>query len=239
MTPPQDFTGKIALVTGASRGLGAAIALQLAKHGAHVLLLARSKKRLEKLDDEIRAGGGQATLILADLRKSSDLDALGPAIAERFGRLDILVGNAAILGPLMPVAHYPPDLWDDIFQTNTHANYRLLRSLDPLLRLSDSGRALFLTSSVATVPRAFWGAYAASKAALISLVGTYAAETAQTNIRANCIDPGRMRTEMRASAFPGEDPDILPAPEDVAEKLMQLLSPGHNGTGEHWSVKDL
>lgn len=239
MSGRPDFKGRIALVTGASRGLGAALSLQLASHGAHVVMLARSKKRMEKLDDQIREAGGQATLILCDLRKSSELDALGPALAERFGKLDILVGNAAILGPLMPVSHYPPDLWEDVFATNVHANYRLLRSLDPLLRVSDAGRALFMTSSVASQPRAFWGPYAASKAALVSVVGTYAQEILQTNIRVNCIDPGRMRTEMRSSAFPGEAPETLPDPADIARKLLPLLAPDCKHQGAHLSVKDL
>lgn len=228
-----DFTGKVALVTGASRGLGAALSLELAKRGAHVVMLARSKKRMEILDDQIRAAGGQATIALCDLRKTSEVDALGPALAARFGHLDILVGNAAILGPLMPIAHFPPDLWNDVFATNVHANYRLLRILDPLLRASPAGRAVFLTSSVADIPRAFWGAYAASKAALVSLVGTYAQETLQTPIKANCVNPGRMRTEMRASAYPGEDPDSLPDPAEIAVKLLPFLRESCEQHGQH------
>ncbi len=233
------FNGQVALVTGASRGLGAAISVELAKRGAHVLMLARSKKGLERTDDIIRQNGGTATLILSDLRKPSDVEALGPALAERYGKLDILVGNAAILGPLMPLTHMPADVWADIIDTNLNANFRLIRMLDPLLRAAPAARALFVTSSVASKPRAFWSAYSASKAALVSLVATYAAESVHTNVKANCIDPGGMRTEMRASAFPGEDADSLPLPEIVAHKLLPLLAESCPHNGAHLKASDL
>lgn len=225
------FTGKIALVTGASQGFGAAIAIWLAAQGAHVCTLARSKKGLERTDDAIRQAGGESTLILSDLRKASDIAALGPALAQRFGRLDILIGNAAILGPLMPVTHIPPDIWQDVFTTNVHANMQLLRSLDPLLRAAAHGRAVFITSGAAHAPRPFWGAYAASKAALESLVTTYALENAHTNVRANCFNPAGMRTGMRASAFPGENPETLPDPAQIVPLLTPLLADDcpHNG----------
>ena len=220
----HPYAGKTALVTGASQGFGAAIAIWLASQGAHVCTLARSKKGLERTDDAIRQLGGESTLILSDLRKASDIVALGPALAQRFGTLDILIGNAGLLGPLMPVTHIPPDIWQDIFTTNVNANMQLLRALDPLLRAAPYGRAVFITSSVAHAPRAYWGAYAASKAALESLVTTYALENPHTTVRANCFNPGGMRTGMRASAFPGEDPDTLPDPAIIAPLIAPLLA---------------
>ncbi|MES2728667.1 MAG: SDR family NAD(P)-dependent oxidoreductase [Pseudomonadota bacterium] len=227
----QLFAGKVALVTGASQGFGAAVAIWLASQGAHVCTLARSKKGLERTDDAIRQLGGESTLILSDLRKASDIAALGPALAQRFAALDILIGNAALLGPLMPVTHMPPDIWQDIFTTNVTANMQLLRSLDPLLRTAPYGRAVFVTSSVAQAPRAFWGGYAASKAALESLVTTYAMENAHTSVKANCFNPGAMQTSMRASAFPGENPQTLPDPGAIAPLLAPLLVQDcpHNG----------
>ncbi len=218
------YHGRTALVTGASQGFGAAVAIWLASQGVHVCTLARSKKGLERTDDAIRQLGGESTLILSDLRKASDIAALGPALAQRFGKLDILIGNAALLGPLMPITHMPPDIWQDIFTTNVTANMQLLRTLDPLLRAAPNGRAVFITSSVAKKPYAFWGGYAASKAALESLVAIYAMENAHTDIRANCFNPGGMRTGMRASAFPGEDPETLPEPAVIAPLLAPLLA---------------
>jgi len=213
---------KIALITGASRGIGAAVAKRFAAEGAHVVLTARTVGGLEEVDDAIRAAGGAATLVPLDLRQAEMIDALGASIYERFGKLDILVGNAAMLGSLSPLAHASPTEFDDIFAINTTANYRLIRACDPLLRRADAGRVLMVTSGAAAAPIAYWGPYAASKAALEHLTLTYAAEVAQTPIRANVIDPGAVRTRMRAKAFPGEDASTVPAPETVTEWFVRL-----------------
>jgi NAD(P)-dependent dehydrogenase (short-subunit alcohol dehydrogenase family) len=227
----RPLEGRIALVTGASRGLGAAIARAYAGAGAHVILLARTQGALEELDDQIQAAGGTATLFPFDLTESRKISAIGPAIAEKFGRLDILVGNAAQLGHLSPVAHSDPKVFEEIFRLNFFANYHLLRSLDPLLRGSDAGRAIFVTDAAAHIKSPFWGAYAAAKAALESMVVTYAAEVAHSPLRVNLVDPGAMRTEMRSAAFPAEDISRLPAPDDVAAAFIRLAAPGCAVTG--------
>ena len=217
------LAGRIAVITGASRGIGAAVARRFAAEGARLVLIARTVGGLEELDDQIReAGGPGATLVPLDLRESDAIDRLGASLYERFGHLDILVGNAAVLGTLSPLGHIEPAAWAEVMDINLTANWRLIRSLDPLLRRSQAGRAIFVSSGAAAAPHAYWGAYAASKAGLEMLVKTYAAELAKTEVRANLIDPGAVRTAMRAKAFPGEDPQSLPAPEEITERFVEL-----------------
>jgi len=225
MTSPT-LSGKIVLVTGASRGIGYQAGLEAARRGAHVIAVARTVGGLEELDDEIQAAGSSATLVPLDLRDFDGIDRLGRAIFERWGRLDGLVGNAAALGGLSPLAHFEPKEFDKVMTLNVTANYRLLRSLDLLLRQSDAGRAVFVSSSSAKSARPFWGPYAASKAALEALVKSYAAETAgASKVRTNIFYPGAVRTAMRAQAVPGEDPDTLPRPAAVAPRLIDMLEP--------------
>jgi NAD(P)-dependent dehydrogenase (short-subunit alcohol dehydrogenase family) len=228
----RRLEGRVALVTGASRGIGRAVAMGFAREGAHVVLLARTQGALEELDDEVQAAGGKATLLPFDLAETKKIPALGQALAERFGRLDVLVGNAAMLGALSPVAHSDPKMFEEVFRVNFLANYHLIRALDPLLRASPAGRAIFVTSGAAKTPSAFFGAYAASKAALENMVGAYAAETAYSALRVNILDPGVVRTEMRASAFPAEDPATLPPPESLVERFVELASPSLKDTGK-------
>jgi NAD(P)-dependent dehydrogenase (short-subunit alcohol dehydrogenase family) len=223
---------RIALITGASRGLGKAIALAYAGEGAHVLLLARSLTTLGRVDDEIKAAGGTASLIPLDLADGLAIDALGPSLYERFGRLDVLVGNAAILGALSPLPHIASAHWEKVIAVNLTANWRLIRTLDPLLRRSEAGRAIFVTSSVARSARAYWAPYSVSKAALETLAKTYANETSGTPIRVNLVDPGAMATSMRAEAYPGEDQETLPSPEAVADIFVSLAMPESELTGE-------
>ncbi len=225
--------GRVALVTGASRGIGMAVARRFAAEGAHLVLVARTVGGLEELDDAIRQDGGQgATLVPLDLREFDAIDRLGASLYERHGRLDVLVGNAGVLGTLSPLGHIGPNDWAEVMDINLTANWRLIRSLDPLLRQSDAGRAIFVTSGAAAAPHAYWGAYAVSKAALEMLVTTYAAEIAKTPVRANLLDPGAVRTAMRASAFPGEDPMRLPAPEALTETFVDLAVPECTRNGE-------
>lgn len=225
------LAGRIAVVTGASRGLGRAAALALAGEGAHVMALARTQGGLEELDDEIRKAGGQATLVPADLKDFAAIDRLGAAIFERWKKLDILVGNAGILGKLTPLAHVEPKLWDEVMAVNLTANWRLIRSLDPLLRASGAGRAVFVSSVAAQKCLAYWGPYSVSKAALEAMVRTYAAEISTTTVRANCFNPGATRTRMRAQAMPGEDPMTLPAPEQVAAQIVAMCEASFTGNG--------
>ena len=230
----ETASPRVVLVTGASRGIGRAAALALAREGAHVIALARTQGALEELDDEIAALGGSATLVPLDLADFDALDRLGGSIFERWGRLDGLVGNAGLLGPISPLPHVSPKQFADVFAVNVTANFRLIRSLDPLLRAAPAGRALFVTSGVASraATRAYWGLYASSKAALDLLARSYAAETASTPVRVMLVNPGGMRTRMRAAAMPGEDPMTLPTPEDLAPKLLRLLAPDWNETGK-------
>jgi len=228
----QRLQGRTALVTGASRGIGAAVAKAFAAEGAHVILLARTVGGLEEVDDAIQAAGGKATLLPLDLAKADQIAAIGPTIAERFGRLDILVANAAILGALSPVAMSDPKIWENVFRVNVLANYHLIRTLDPLLRGSDAGRAIFVTSGAAHMHAPFWSAYASSKAALEKMAETYAEEVAYSPLRVNILDPGVVRTEMRAEAFPGEDPKTLPLPETIVETFIELASPQFSKTGK-------
>lgn len=221
----QCLDGRIALITGASRGIGAAVAKAYAREGAHVVLLARTVGGLEETDDAIRAAGGTATLMPLDLLKLKDIDALGPTIAERFGRLDILVGNAAMLGDLSPVAYSDAVMWERVFDLNLHANIRLIRTLHPLLAASDAGCALFVTSGAAHMNVPYWGAYAASKAALEHAVQTYAAENEGTALKIALVDPGEVRTDMHAEAFPGLDPNDFPAPEEIVARFLEPVLP--------------
>lgn len=216
------LAGRVALVTGASRGLGAAIARRFAEEGAELILVARTVGGLEEVDDAVQAAGGHATLVPLDLTDFAALDRLGGVIFERHKRLDVLVANAGMLGDLSPLAHIDIKQWQRILDVNLTANWRLIRSLDPLLRASPSGRAIFVTSSAGHAPRAYWGAYAVAKAALEQLAGIYASEVEQTNLKVNLVDPGRLRTAMRAQAFPGEDPKTVPAADVVVEVFVQL-----------------
>jgi NAD(P)-dependent dehydrogenase (short-subunit alcohol dehydrogenase family) len=227
------LAGKIALVTGASRGIGAAVAERFAAEGAHLVLAARTTGGLEEVDDKIRVAGGEAaTLVPVDLRDFVKIDELAAAIYQRFGRLDILVGNAAEFGTFSPLAHIDPKLWGEIIDLNLTANWRLIRAMDPLLRAAEHGRAIFVTSGIARAPRAYWGPYAVSKAGLEALVKTYAAEIEKTRVRANLIGPGVVRTRLRARVFPGEDPMALPPPESVTEAFVQLALPECERNGD-------
>lgn len=227
------LAGRVALVTGASRGIGRAVALKFAEQGAHVVALARTQGGLESLDDEIRAIGGAATLVPLDLRKPDDIDQMGFALYQKFGRLDVLVGAAGILGALSPVSHLAPKDWDEVMAVNLTANWRLMRGFDALLRQSDAGRAIFVTAGVASHASPYWGAYAASKAALETLARSWAAEVGRTtNLRVNLVDPGIVRTSLRAKAFPGEDPLKHKAPETVTQTFVDLASPGCTLNGE-------
>jgi NAD(P)-dependent dehydrogenase (short-subunit alcohol dehydrogenase family) len=230
--------GRIALVTGASRGIGRAVALGLAKAGAHVVITARSLGALESLDDEIQAAGGAATLLQLDLKKGDRVDQLGPTLYQRWPHLDILVGNAGILGPLSPLGHTTEDGFLSTIEINLNANWRLIRTLDPLLKRSDAGRAIFVTSGAASGKYAYWGAYAASKAGLEALVKTWAEELTNTPVRANLINPGATRTQMRAKAFPGEDASILPTPEDLVPLFLELASPHCERNGDVINFRD-
>lgn len=222
MTVPGRLAGRLALVTGASRGIGAAVAKRYAAEGAHVILVARSQGGLEEVDDAIRGAGGNATLCLLDLTEFEKVDQLAFAVGERFGHLDILVGNAGTLGELAPAGHVDPKVFSEVMAVNVTANWRLIRGFDPLLRRSDTGRALFVTDQVARSNPAYWSAYAASKAALEALVRSYAAELGKTAVKANLVDPGPVATRLRAKAFPGENPADRARPEDVTDVFVEL-----------------
>ena len=223
MSTDLPLQGKIALVTGASRGIGRASALALANAGAHIVATARTQSALESLDDEIRqASGGSATLVPLDLAEPENLDHLGLAIHQRFGRLDILVHAGAVLGPLTPVAHIEPGVWDRVMKINATASYRLIRATEPLLKAAPSARAIFVTSGRVARPKAFWGPYGAAKAAMEHIVRTWADEVEHTNVRAVLVDPGQMRTKMRAEAMPGEDPSTLPPPNEIGPLMVEL-----------------
>ena len=226
MTKPME--GRIALVTGASRGIGRAAAIALAGAGAHVILAARTVGGLEETDDEIQKLGGTATLVPMNLRDFDAIDRLGASIHERWGRLDAFLGNAGQLGQLTPITHMEPKTFAEVIDVNLTANWRLIRSLDPLLKASDAGRALFVTSSAARKHIAYWGAYALSKSALEILAMTYAVECEGTNVKVNLINPGPMRTLMRQKAMPGEDPANLVKPEEMAFKVVEMLSPAYD-----------
>lgn len=216
------LAGRIALITGASRGLGAAVAERFAQEGAHLILVARTQGGLEETDDRVRAAGGSATLVPLDLTQFDEIDRMAAAVAQRFGRLDVLVGNAGVLPPLTPVGHLEPRDWQNGLDVNLTANWRLLRAFDPGLRRSEAGRVIMVTSGAATGAFAYWGAYAAAKAGLEALVSSYAKEIERTPVRANLLDPGTVRTRMRAQAFPGEDPESVRPPEAVAHVFVAL-----------------
>jgi NAD(P)-dependent dehydrogenase (short-subunit alcohol dehydrogenase family) len=225
--------GRVALITGASRGIGAALALELAKLGAQCVLVARTQGGLEEVDDAIRAAGGKpATLLPFNLQKAEkDIDMIGPSIVQRFGRLDILVHNAGALNKLTPVAHIDPRDWAEVMAVNLTASWRLIRSCDPPLRASDAGRAVFVTTGRVLRPRAYWGMYGASKAGMEHLVTTWAQEVEGTPLRVNLVDPDIVATKMRAAAMPGEDPSTIPQPTDVAPGIAALCLPSETRHG--------
>jgi NAD(P)-dependent dehydrogenase (short-subunit alcohol dehydrogenase family) len=234
---PLPLADRIALVTGASRGIGHATALALARAGAHVVAVARTVGGLEELDDAIRAAGGSATLVPLDLRDYDGIDRLGLALHERFGRLDAMVGNAGILGPLSPLGHVEAKAWDEVMAVNVTANWRLICAMDQLLKFSDAGRVVLVSSGVAAMALAYWGPYAISKAALEVLARTYAAETATTNVRVNVFTPGPVRTRMRAQAMPGEDPMTLKTAEQVADAIVALCLPSMQESGRLYAYQ--
>ena len=225
------LTGRIALLTGASRGIGAATALALARAGAHVVAVARTVGGLEELDDAIRAVGGTATLVPLDLTDTDGIIRLAAALLQRYQRLDVLIGNAGLVGPSSPLDHVQPKDWEEVMAVNVTANWHLIRAMDALLRRSDAGRAVFISSGAAHNMRAYRGPYSVSKAALEALARTYAAETVSTTVRVNLVNPGPTRTRMRAQVMPGENPMTLPPPEAVAEKIVALCLPDFTETG--------
>lgn len=233
----RPLANRIALVTGATRGIGRALALALARAGAHVVATGRTQGALEELDDAVRDAGSTATLVPLDMRDYPGLYRLAKALDERHRRLDVLVGNAAIAGQRSPLGHVDPGAWDEAIAVNVTANFHLIRAMDPLLRRSDAGRAVFMTSGAATHARAYSGPYSVSKAALNVLAQTYAAETDSTPVRVNLFNPGPTRTRMRAQVMPGEDPMTLPTPEDVAEKIVPLCLPGFADTGKLYDYR--
>src|SRR6478735_3736962 len=235
--PLTSLTSRIALVTGASRGIGYATARALARAGAHIVAVARTQGGLEELDDEIRKDGGSATLVPLNLTDHDGIARLAAALHERHGKLDILVGNAGVPGPSSPLGHIELKQWNDVFAVNVTANFQLIRCMEPLLRQSDAGRAVFVTSGDASKAPAYVGPYAASKAALETLVRVWAEETASTNIRVNLFSPGPIRTRMRATVFPGEDPDTLDTAEQAAEFIVPMCRPDWTETGKLYDYR--
>lgn len=229
---PGSSDARVVLVTGASRGIGYAIAKAFGATGAHVVAVARTTGGLEELDDAIKAAGGSTTLVPLDLKDHDAIDRMGLALYERFGRLDVLVGNAANVGVITPLGHLKPKDFDEVMALNVTANYRLIRSMDLLLRQSQAGRALFLTCAAGREAKPFWGGYAASKAALESIVRTYAGEMINTPVRVNLLDPGPVRTALRAKAVPGENASDLPLPDSVVEAVLRLTDPSLADTGK-------
>lgn len=232
MTDTKSLSGRVALVTGASRGLGYATAKALAAQGAHVIATARTRGGLEALDDEISAAGGSATLVPMDLMTPDGIEKLAEAVQSRWSKLDILIANAGVLGKLMPAHQLPSKVWNETLAVNLVAPARLIRAFEPMLRASDAGRAVFVTTSDAAKTRAYWAAYGASKAGLEALVKSWAAELADSSVRVNLFDPGRLRTAMRTRAVPGENPETVPLPETAAPALVELSSPGETRHGE-------
>jgi NAD(P)-dependent dehydrogenase (short-subunit alcohol dehydrogenase family) len=232
----KPLRDRIALVTGATRGIGRAVCLDFARAGAHVVALGRTQGALEELDDAIRGiEGGASTLVPCDVKDGEGLDRLGAALHERWGKLDVFVGNAGVLGPITPLGHVDPKQWDDVMAVNVTANWRLLRSLDPLLRASDAGRVVLVSSGIAhrAETRPYWGPYAISKAAVDMMLRTYAAETATTSsVKAMAFNPGPLRTRMRAAAMPGEDPMTLKTPEEASPAIVKLCLPDWTETGK-------
>lgn len=240
MTPPSGrLAGRVAVITGATRGIGRAVARRFAAEGAQIVAIGRSVGGLEELDDSLRQLGAPATLLVPlNLAELDRIDPLGPQLFQRFGRVDIVVGNAALLGSLGPIGHHDPALWDEVFRVNVHANWRLIRTLEPLLRRAEAGRAIFVTSGAATKPNPYWSAYCASKAALDQMVRVWAAELDGSAVRVNLLSPGATRTTMRANAFPGEDATTLKPPEALADLFVDLASPACRRHGETvtWSA---
>jgi NAD(P)-dependent dehydrogenase (short-subunit alcohol dehydrogenase family) len=233
----RSLTSRIALVTGASRGIGYATARALARAGAHIIAVARTQGGLEELDDDIRKNGGTATLVPLNLTDFDGIARLGAALHERHGKIDILVGNAGVAGPSSPLGHIDLKPWTDVMAVNVNANFQLIRCMEPLLKNSDAGRAVFVTSGAAHKALAYIGPYAASKAALETLVRVWAHETARTNLRVNLFSPGPIRTRMRAQVFPGEDPMTLDTPEQVAEFIVPMCAPEWTETGKLYDYK--
>lgn len=234
----RKLEGRIALITGASRGIGAAVAKRFAREGAHVILVARTIGALEAIDDEIQQAGGQSTLVPMDLLKQDLLDLLGKTIAERFGKLDILVGNAAMLGGLSPMVHYTPEIWDKVIQLNLNSQWRLLRSVHPLLKQSEAGRVIMVTSGITKEATPYWGPYAVSKAALEMMVRTYAAENETiSHIKANLLNPGMIATNMLSEAMPGIDLSKQTSPESITQEFVQLASVECQANGQLFSCQ--
>lgn len=228
---------RVALITGASRGIGAAIALRFAQEGAQVILVARDSKALEATDDAIRDIGGKATLVPLDLTEPNKIEMLAAEVHKRFGRIDIMVGNAGVLGELTPLSHTSAEDWQRVMDVNVNANWHLIRCFDPLLKQSDAPRAIFVTSGITARASAYWGAYATSKAALEAMVMIYAAENAKTRLRVNLVDPGVVRTRMRAQAYPGEDPMTLPEAREIADVFLKLAAPDMQDNGKKFYAR--
>lgn len=237
MADDKPLAGRIALITGASRGIGRAVAVALAGAGAHVVALARTTGGLEELDDDIRAAGGAATLVALNLKHTDKIDALGPTILQRWGRLDIVVANAGILGPLSPLGHITTEAWREVIDINLTANWHLIRAVDPLIRRAPAGRAIFVSSGAALAHQAYWGPYSVSKAGLEALAKSWAHELADTPHRVNIINPGPIRTGMRAKAYPGEDPTTLKSPADIAPLFLRLVDPACSDHGRIFDFK--
>ncbi|MHC8494161.1 SDR family NAD(P)-dependent oxidoreductase [Thalassospira sp. SM2505] len=232
MTETKRLEGRVALITGASHGIGYAVAKRFAAEGAHVIAIGRNVGALEELSDEVTDAGGKISLLPIDLTMFEKVDAIGPTIFERFGKLDVVVGNAALLGELAPVGHIDTQIFDNTVATNVTSNFRLIRTVDKLLQLSDAGRAIFVTSNASAKGRAFWGLYAATKAALEALVLSYAQELDDSKVRVNLVNPGRIRTKMRAEAYPGEDPQSLPTPDSITDVFVDLAETSCTKHGE-------
>lgn len=237
----RPLAGKIALVTGATRGIGRAVAMAYAEAGAHLVLTGRTSGALEEIDDEIRKVQGRdsegATLVTLNLKHHDKIDGLGPSLYQRFGKLDVVAACAGILGPLTPLGHCTADAWNDVMAINLTANWRLIRTLDPLLQRSEAGRAILVSSGAASGKNAYWGPYAVSKAGIETLGKTYAAENETTNVKVNIVNPGPIRTAMRAKAFPGEDPMTLKTPEDIAPLFLKLALPDVTTSGAIYDFK--
>ena len=227
MSSELPLKDRVTLVTGASRGIGRSAALALAKAGAHVLAAARTVGALEELDDEIRSFGGACSLVPADLSDYDAIDRLGGVVYERWGRLDALAACAGVLGELAPTGHIAPKTWDKALALNLTANWRLIRAFDPLLKASPAGRALFVTCSAAQRQPAYWGCAAATKAGLEALVATYATESEKGAMGVNLMDPGPVRTRLRAQAMPGEDPSTLTDPDELGPLFVEMLGPDY------------
>ena len=237
MSESKPLADRIALVTGASRGIGAALALYLAEAGAHIVAVARTVGGLEELDDKVKAAGSTATLVPLDVKDSDGIARLALALNERYQWLDVLIGNAGILGPLSPLGHVEPKDWDNVMAVNVTANWQLIRCMDPLLKRASAGRAVFITSGLSWMARAYTGAYAASKAALDALARVYAAECASTAVRVNLFAPGPTRGRMYASGWPGVDPNTLPPAEEVAKAIVPLCQPDCNENGRLYDFR--